>query len=144
MQLTHFTDYGLRALMYLALLPENELSNISELTEKFNISRNHMVKIINKMSRVGLVETLRGKKGGIRLAKSAESILIGDVIRLLEPLKLIDCSIDNCHITHACRLKCALEQGMLAFLKELDNYSLQDMLTENTSLHQLLIPSKAL
>ena len=74
MQLTSFTDYGLRALIYMASLPQDKMTNISEVTEVYGVSRNHMVKIINQLSRVGFVTAVRGKHGGIRLGKPAESI----------------------------------------------------------------------
>ncbi|CQD64303.1 transcriptional repressor NsrR [Yersinia enterocolitica] len=99
MQLTSFTDYGLRALTYMASLPEGQMTSISQVTEVYGVSRNHMVKIINQLSRVGLVTAVRGKNGGIRLGKPADQIRIGDVVRQLEPLSLVNCSSDFCHIT---------------------------------------------
>lgn len=69
MQLTSFTDYGLRALIYMASLPEGRMTSISEVTEVYGVSRNHMVKIINQLSRAGFITAIRGKNGGIRLAK---------------------------------------------------------------------------
>lgn len=105
MQLTSFTDYGLRALIYMASLPQDKMTSISEVTEVYGVSRNHMVKIINQLSRVGFVTAVRGKHGGIRLGKPAESIRLGDVVRALEPLALVNCSSEFCHITPACRLK---------------------------------------
>ena len=79
MQLTSFTDYGLRALIYMASLPEGRMTSISEVTEVYGVSRNHMVKIINQLSRAGFVTAIRGKNGGIRLGKPAKDIGIGDV-----------------------------------------------------------------
>ncbi len=140
MQLTSFTDFGLRALMYLAMLPPGELTSISVVTEKYGVSRNHMVKIIHRMSQAGYVEAVRGKNGGIRLGKPAASIVIGEVIRALEPLHLVNCGEDNCHITPACRLKDALAKAMQAFLAEMDNHTLHDLVAGNNSLHRLLIP----
>lgn len=71
MQLTSFTDYGLRALIYMASLPDDQMTNISQVTEVYGVSRNHMVKIINQLSRAGLVTAVRGKNGGIKLGKPA-------------------------------------------------------------------------
>ena len=79
MQLTSFTDYGLRALIYMASLPAGKMTSISEVTEVYGVSRNHMVKIINQLSRAGYVAAVRGKNGGIRLGKPAQSIRVGDV-----------------------------------------------------------------
>ncbi len=68
-QLTSFTDYGLRALIYMASLPEGKMTSISEVTQVYGVSRNHMVKIINQLSRAGFVTAVRGKNGGIRLGR---------------------------------------------------------------------------
>lgn len=139
MQLTSFTDYGLRALIYLASLPKDKMTSISEVTEVYGVSRNHMVKIINQLSRIGLVTAVRGKNGGIRLGKPAETIRLGDVVRALEPLALVNCSSDFCHITPACRLKQVLHKGVRNFLEELDNYTLADMVEDNPPLYKLLL-----
>lgn len=139
MQLTSFTDYGLRALIYMASLPADKMTSISEVTEVYGVSRNHMVKIINQLSREGFVTAVRGKNGGIRLGKSAESIRIGDVVRALEPLSLVNCSGDFCHITPACRLKQVLQQAVKNFLEELDSHTLADMVEDNPPLYKLLL-----
>ncbi|MDD9175744.1 HTH-type transcriptional repressor NsrR [Aliivibrio finisterrensis] len=138
MQLTNFTDFGLRALIFLASLPEDELTSITVVTEAFGVSRNHMVKIINKLGQEGYVKTVRGKNGGICLGKPANQIIIGDVIRSIEPLQVVNCAPEFCHITSACRLKGALAKAKQAFLDELDNYTIQDMLTDNSELLILL------
>ncbi|WP_300174921.1 nitric oxide-sensing transcriptional repressor NsrR [uncultured Aliivibrio sp.] len=138
MQLTNFTDFGLRALIYLASLPKDELTSITIVTETFDVSRNHMVKIINKLGQEGYVKTVRGKNGGISLGQPADQIIIGDVIRSIEPLQVVNCAPDFCHITSACRLKSALANAKQAFLNELDNYTIQDMLTDNNELLILL------
>ncbi|WP_420064124.1 nitric oxide-sensing transcriptional repressor NsrR [Pectobacterium colocasium] len=139
MQLTSFTDYGLRALIYMASLPGGKMTSISEVTEVYGVSRNHMVKIINQLSRAGLVMAVRGKNGGIRLGKPADTIRIGDVVRELEPLTLVNCSHEFCHITPACRLKQVLQQAVQNFLQELDQYTLADMVNENPPLYKLLL-----
>lgn len=139
MQLTSFTDYGLRALIYMAALPEGQLTNISQVTDIYGVSRNHMVKIINQLSRIGLVTATRGKNGGIKLGKPAHTILIGEVVRELEPLALVNCSEGFCHITPACRLKQVLHTAVEHFLDELNQYTLADLVKENTQLHKLLL-----
>ncbi|KEY59726.1 nitric oxide-sensing transcriptional repressor NsrR [Serratia sp. DD3] len=139
MQLTSFTDYGLRALIYMASLPAERMTSISEVTEVYGLSRNHMVKIINQLSHTGFVTTVRGKNGGIRLGKPASTIRLGDVVRALEPLSLVNCTSDFCHITPACRLKSVLQQAVQNFLKELDNYTLADMVEDNSQLYRLLL-----
>lgn len=139
MQLTSFTDYGLRALIYMASLPEGKMTSISEVTEVYGISRNHMVKIINQLSRAGYVTAVRGKNGGIRLGKPAQTIRVGDVVRELEPLSLVNCSSEFCHITPACRLKQALAQAVQSFLTELDKHTLADLVDQNQPLYKLLL-----
>ncbi|KLV00364.1 transcriptional repressor NsrR [Photobacterium aquae] len=138
MQLTSFTDYGLRALIYLATLPQGELASITKVTEVYGVSRNHMVKIINKLGQLGYVETVRGKNGGIRLGKPADQIVIGDVVRAIEPLQIVNCSEEFCHITPACRLKGVLFSARQAFLAELDDHTLADMIDNNPPLRVLL------
>ncbi|AJR06813.1 HTH-type transcriptional repressor NsrR [Photobacterium gaetbulicola] len=138
MQLTSFTDYGLRALIYLATLPQGELASITKVTEIYGVSRNHMVKIINKLGQLGYVETVRGKNGGIRLGMPADQIVLGDVVRAIEPLQIVNCSEEFCHITPACRLKGILFSARQAFLDELDNHTLSEMIEDNPPLRVLL------
>ncbi|OAN19331.1 transcriptional repressor NsrR [Photobacterium jeanii] len=145
MQLTSFTDFGLRALIYLATLPEGELASITKVTEVYGVSRNHMVKIINKLGQLGYVETVRGKNGGIRLGMAAQDIVIGDVVRAIEPLQIVNCSEDFCHITPACRLKGVLATAREAFLNELDQHTLATMIDDNPPLRVLLdVPAEPL
>ncbi len=138
MQLTSFTDYGLRALIFMAALPQGKMTSITEVTETFGVSRNHMVKIINQLSRAGYVSAVRGKNGGIRLGKVPSEIVIGQVVRHMEPLKLVNCHSDFCHITPACRLKKALHDAVQSFLTVLDSYTLADLIENNHPLYQLL------
>ncbi|WP_292977342.1 nitric oxide-sensing transcriptional repressor NsrR [Pantoea sp. UBA4549] len=137
MQLTSFTDYGLRALIYMATLPEGRQTNITEVTDTYGVSRNHMVKIINQLSRAGFVAATRGKNGGIRLGMDPEIIIIGDVVRKMEPLQLVNCA--TCAITPACRLRKALSDAVQLFLQELDNYTLADLVRNNDSLYHILL-----
>ncbi|MCC4265683.1 nitric oxide-sensing transcriptional repressor NsrR [Oceanimonas baumannii] len=133
MKLTTYTDFGLRALMYLATLPERELTSVARVSALYDVSRNHMVKVINQLAREGYIHALRGKNGGIRLAREPKDINIGKVIRLLENnLKGIDCGSPACHLVPACRLKNALAEAMEAFLQVMEGYTLAD-LTSNRS-----------
>ncbi|MGF1726331.1 nitric oxide-sensing transcriptional repressor NsrR [Photobacterium nomapromontoriensis] len=138
MQLTSFTDYGLRALIYLATLPQGELASITKVTDVYGVSRNHMVKIINRLGQLGYIETVRGKNGGIRLGMPAEKVIIGDVVRAIEPLQIVNCSEEFCHITPACRLKGMLFSARQAFLDELDRHSLASLIDDNPPLRVLL------
>lgn len=137
MQLTSFTDYGLRALIYLAALPAGQMASITEVTEAYGVSRNHMVKIINQLSRAGYVAAVRGKNGGIRLGKPAAEIVIGQVVRDMEPLQIVNCG--PCLISPACRLKKALHDAVQSFLTVLDGYTLADLLEDNHPLYKLLL-----
>ena len=137
MQLTSFTDYGLRALIYMATLPEGKLTSITEVSDIYGVSRNHMVKIINQLSRAGFVATTRGKNGGIRLGMHARQIILGEVVRKMEPLQLVDCGA--CSITPACRLKKVLNDAVQLFLRELDGYTLADLVEGNTSLYEIIL-----
>jgi len=139
LQLTSFTDYGLRALIFLASLPADQMTSITEVSETYNVSRNHMVKIINQLSRSGYVTAVRGKNGGIRLGRPAAQIIIGEVVREMEPLQLVNCSSEFCHITSACRLKKALYDAVQCFLQELDKYTLADLVEDNHPLYKLLL-----
>jgi len=136
-QLTSFTDYGLRALIYLAALPAGQMASITEVTEAYGVSRNHMVKIINQLSRAGYVAAVRGKNGGIRLGKPAAEIVIGQVVRDMEPLQIVNCG--PCLISPACRLKKALHDAVQSFLTVLDGYTLADLLEDNHPLYKLLL-----
>lgn len=138
MQLTSFTDYALRTLLYLASLPKGELTNITEVTDIFGVSRNHMVKVINRLGQLGYVQTVRGKNGGIYLLKPASEITVGGVVRDLEPLDLVNCNLDFCHITSACRLKDKLVKAKRAFLAELDDCTIKELLHDNSDLLILL------
>lgn len=139
MQLTSFTDFGLRALIYLATLPEGEMTSIARVTAVYGVSRNHMVKIINQLSHEGLVAAIRGKKGGIKLGRPANQIVIGEVIRKMEPLALVNCAPGFCHITSACRLQHILEDATQAFLAECDKHTLADLVKKNQQLYRLLL-----
>ena len=138
MQLNSFTDYGLRALILLASLPPGSLTSAGEISGTFGISRNHMMKIVNRLAQMELIETIRGKNGGIRLKKLPEEINIGQVIRGTEPLQLLDCSTENCHISPACRLKGVLADAKKAFLAVLDRYTLDDVIRDNEELQTIL------
>lgn len=136
MQLTLYTDYSLRVLIYLSRMP-NEMATITQIAEFYNISRNHLVKVVHKLAQLGFVQSIRGKKGGIKLAYPPNKIIIGDVVRKTEPgFFLVECFNEvenNCAITGICRLKGILSEGMQAFLTVLDNYTLADASTDKIS-----------
>ena len=135
MRLTAFTDYGLRALMRMASAPDRAFST-AELAREFDISRNHLAKIMQRLARSGIVETRRGGGGGATLARSPASIRLGDVVRILEQGHvLVDCfaSGGECTIAGCCRLKGRLRAAEAAFLADLDRATLADVALPATS-----------
>ncbi|WP_099827497.1 Rrf2 family transcriptional regulator [Oceaniglobus indicus] len=130
MRLTSFTDYGLRMLMRLASDPERAFST-AELADEFGVSRNHLAKIMQRLSRAGLVTTRRGGGGGAALARPADQIRLGAVVRLLEEGQpLVECLGANggaCVIDGRCGLKSRLGAAEAAFLAELDRSTLGDI-----------------
>lgn len=137
MQLSKFTDYGVRVLLYLAALPPGELTQITAVSNLYNISRNHLVKVIHKLGQLGYIETLQGKKGGIRLKRAASEITVGELVRKLESLQLLDCSPEACGASPACRLKKYLAVATENFLKELDQYTIEALVIDNPPLQHI-------
>ncbi len=136
MRLTVYTDYALRVLMYAALHPKRR-PTISEIAAAYNISRNHVMKVVYELGVAGYIETVRGQHGGIQLAKTPREIGIGEVIRRTEPeVAVVPClegANGYCAISPACKLKRALHQATSAFFAVMDTYTLAD-LTENRKL----------
>ena len=128
MHLTRFTDYGLRTLIYLALRP-SELASIAEIAAAYRISENHMIKVVHHLSLTGLIETTRGRNGGIRLARPASEIGLGDVVRATEhSLALVECQAgEACAIGGVCRLQGIMDEAREAMLAVFDRYSLADL-----------------
>lgn len=130
MRLTLGTDYALRTLIYLGAKGER-LSTIAEIARCFGISRTHLMKVVNRLGQLGHVETVRGKGGGIRLARLAGDIRIGAVVRQTEEdLAVMGCLAEPgfCRIEQCCVLRQALAAATRAFLETLDGYSLADLL----------------
>ena len=130
MRLTSFTDYGLRMLMRLASAPDRAFST-ADLAGEFQLSRNHLIKIMQKLGRAGLVQTRRGGGGGATLARAPKEIRLGDVVRLLEEGQALvecfqpnggDCTIDGC-----CRLKTRLRVAEMAFIENLNRSTVADV-----------------
>ncbi|WP_085246578.1 nitric oxide-sensing transcriptional repressor NsrR [Gilliamella mensalis] len=138
MQLSSFTDYSIRVLIYLSTLAEDELTSITAVSQYYKISKNHLVKVVYKLGKLGYVETKQGKRGGIKLKIHSKHINIGKVIRQVEPLELFNCSVSSCYISPACRLKKYLLDAKEAFLKELDQYTIDDLVRDNQKLINLL------
>lgn len=136
MRLTRYTDYALRVLLYLGARPE-KLSSIGEISRAYGVSQNHMMKVVSELVRAGYVTSLRGRGGGLRLARPASNIRIGEVVRRMEnDFDLVDCA--NCLIGPVCGLSCLLREATEAFLAKLDEHSLAEALARKEGLALLL------
>lgn len=132
MRLTRYTDYAMRVLLYVGAQDEARLSPISEISRAYGISQNHLMKVVNDLVNAGYLESVRGRFGGIRLAKPAAEINVGAVVRHTEEgFDLVDCT--NCIIAPACGLTGALAEALAAFMKVLDGYSLDDLLAKRAN-----------
>ena len=140
MQLTSYTDYALRTLIYLALREEG--GTVTQVSESFKISRNHLVKVAHHLGQLGYIQTTRGKSGGMKLAMDPAEINIGEVVRKVEPnFTLVECFREDggeCVITPACALKGALARAEMAFMGVLREYTLADVVANGDELAQLL------
>ncbi|MGO4558215.1 Rrf2 family transcriptional regulator [Mesorhizobium sp. 2RAF21] len=130
MRLTDFSDYSLRVLMY-AAARDGQLITIEETAQVYGISRAHLMKVANQLTRAGFLRAVRGRSGGLALAKTPGQIRLGDVLRVTEPdFALVECfrSDNSCLITPRCRLRGMLKEALAAFAGTLDRYTLADLL----------------
>ena len=130
MRLTNFTDFALRLLMY-AAAHDDRLITIEETSEVYGISRAHLMKITNTLTKAGFLKAVRGRSGGLMLAKPPRKIRLGDVVRATEPdFALVECfsTGNQCIITRSCRLRGILSEGLSAFNTVLDKYTLADLM----------------
>jgi len=143
MRLTTFTDYCLRVLIY-AGLKDGELATIDEITERYGINRNHVVKVVFRLGQLGYLETIRGKGGGFRLAKDPAKVNLSTLVRETEEdLAIVECFQEQgcaCVIEPACVLRKALREALDAFFATLERYTLAYLLTPGRSLRRLLRP----
>jgi Rrf2 family transcriptional regulator, nitric oxide-sensitive transcriptional repressor len=141
MQLTYYTDYSFRVLMYLAV-NRGRIVNISEIAGRYGISRNHLVKVVHNLARGGFIKSYRGKGGGIELARDPAKINIGEVVRYTEgPLKPVECfdvERNRCIITNVCGLAQVITEACNNFFATLDRYSLADLLQRRSRLAKIL------
>jgi len=144
MRLTFYSDYSLRLLMYAALKPKT-LITIQDVAEAYGISKNHLTKVAFDLSRAGFIETVRGRGGGLRLAKKPDEIGLGNVLRLTEARStLVECfnpMTNTCVIVGPCRLKGVLARAEKAWFAVLDEYTLADLTAKNTGLARILAPA---
>jgi Rrf2 family nitric oxide-sensitive transcriptional repressor len=140
MQFTHFTDYSLRTLIYLGAR-QDALATISEIADKYGISQSHLTKVVHQLANRGYIQTLRGKGGGMRLARLPQLINIGDVVRNMEEnINLVECfnaKNQSCPLLPACTLKSVLTEARRNFFDTLDRYTLADLLVNTSSLKMI-------
>lgn len=130
MHITRYTDYSLRVLIYVALKGE-ERSTIAEIAERYDISRNHLMKVVQELNHKGYLLAIRGKNGGLLLKRRPADINLGALVRDTEQdLALVECFSDDngCILAPACRITSILAEALEAFFKVLDNYTLADVL----------------
>ncbi len=140
MRLTAFTDYTLRTLIYLGLRPE-KLVTIADIATAYDISVNHLMKVLHRLAQTGDIVTVRGQHGGLRLARAPETINLGEVVRRTEPdFEMVSCfgEAQRCTIQDCCVLQQAIGGALQAFLEVLDRYTLADLIAPRQRLATLL------
>jgi Rrf2 family nitric oxide-sensitive transcriptional repressor len=137
MQLTRYSDYALRALLYLAAR-NDRLCAISEIAAAYSISQNHLVKVLHDLGKAGYVASVRGRTGGYRLARPASEIRIGALLRHTEDdVDLVDCG--GCALSGGCGVSPVLDEAMAAFFAVLDNYTLASVVERKHGFQHLIL-----
>ena len=140
MQLTQFTDYSLRALIYIAI--KQNMCTIHDIACAYDISHNHLIKIIHNLSKLGVIKTIRGKNGGLLMAKNPAEINLKSLVLRLEPhLDLVPCfnkDKANCCIAPTCKLRAVLLEAQNAFFNVLEQFTLKDIIQNKIDLYPLL------
>jgi len=143
MELTRHSDYALRVLLYLAIYPDRQ-ATITDIAQAYNISRNHLMKVVHRLSKGGYIQTFRGNQGGMRLARDPSKIVLGQVVLDMgEKVNLIDCEGQGCPIVPACVLKRVLGEASQALIDVLKRYTLADIVAQPQSLTALLLAPNA-
>jgi Rrf2 family nitric oxide-sensitive transcriptional repressor len=143
MHLTTFSDYSMRVLMYLALQQEQRVT-IADIAQRYQISDNHLTKVVHFLARAGYVRTIRGKGGGLKLNRSVEAINLGEVLRWTEGDEgLLPCvhGEGDCCLIPVCKLTGILRESQQAMYQVLDKYTLADLLVDKAPLRQILMPN---
>jgi len=138
MRLTQWTDYSLRVLMYCAACEHRDLPvTITEIADEHGISRSHLTKVVHQLGTHGLLETTRGRGGGMRLCKPAAQINVGDVVRQTETdfamVECFDVQTNQCTLSPQCHLKSLLRQATDRYLAVLDSFTLEDLIAPTAS-----------
>ncbi len=140
MYLTRYADYSLRVLIYLGLKQDQPVT-IREIADNYGISHNHLTKAVHQLGRHGYIRTVRGKNGGVSLARAPELINIGAVVHTEERFDIVECfnsAKNHCRIAPLCTLAEVLEEALGNFLATLDRYTLADILQNQRGLSALL------
>lgn len=140
MRLTRQTNYAIRILMYLAVNPDR-LSRLGEIARSYSAPEPFMFKILNPLVSAGFVETVRGRNGGIRLARKATEINLREVVELTEEnFQMAECfeAGADCPLIYSCELNAALRQALEAFLSTLGRYTIADLTKNKGYLHRTL------
>ncbi|MHB1053688.1 MAG: Rrf2 family transcriptional regulator [Thiobacillus sp.] len=139
MRLTKHTDYAFRVLIYLASIPEDRLSTVQEIAVQFDVSRSHIMKIVQQLAGAGLIHASRGQHGGIKLGQPKEAIDLRSVIELMEAtLAPVNCDDPVCIIKKNCSLKNILFEAQRQFLEHVEHYTLADLAEPTVSIVSLL------
>ncbi|MBT3569294.1 MAG: Rrf2 family transcriptional regulator [Opitutae bacterium] len=136
MELSQFTDYSLRVLIYVSLR-EDKLSSVKDIAESYGISQNHLVKVVHNLSKLGYLETFRGRGGGIALGKPPEEVKVGELVRATENMSILECippRKGGCCLAGVCELQSVLVKAIAAFMAELDKVTLADLMKGKTSM----------
>ncbi len=139
MKLTRYTDYALRVMIHLGVHRDG-LCSIAEIARAYDISHNHLMKVVQDLAAAGFVEAVRGRNGGLRLGRAPEEINLGALVRHTEcGFALVDCS--NCAIRPACTLPAILAEATRAFIAVLDKYTVAELLNHRDQLQAILAPA---
>src|ERR1700740_874163 len=136
MRLTLSTDYALRLLTLVGIEPDR-LVTTEEVADRFHIPKNHLMKVAYQLGQAEYLETVRGRNGGLRLGKAPDQIVVGEVVRTMEPdFAVVECESPTgyCRIAPCCTLRSAMREAVQAFLEKLDEYTLADLLRPRSRL----------
>lgn len=133
MQLTKFTDLGLRVLMYLSQNRSPQAISMSEVSNALNVKHSHLIKVVTFLNKQGWIQTTRGPGGGLRLMIDPPQLKLGEVLRALEgSYTLVECAKPECPLLGLCGLKSVLDDGLEAFYQHMNSHTLQDVLRPQT------------
>lgn len=133
MQITKFTDLSLRVLMYLTHDAHGSIVTINEIAQQFDVPRNHLIKVVTRLNKLNWVITSRGRNGGLKLARQASELKLGDILIELEnKTSLINCDLPLCVLAGRCNLKQILDHGLNVFYQEMNKYTLQTIMDKTT------------